>query len=272
MKKENNLKKTKMNLISCSFIILSCVLYKYGCILYYMIFLIPFLFIDIFKENYKKIHILKSLYSIFLFFLINSLLVIHQKPIISFDSVSSLVAYLNVIIICFINLFLYFSSFQSFFTRKDNIFFLLFLSIFFSVSVLYFLHSDKIMQVDFKYIVFFILLYVFFVKNAFNKDTCIKLNFLFSLSPLITVITSIIIMYFIIRAPICHENCYRMLGMVGFTYLLYFQIVSISSIVFLFLPEKYFLSKYYNLNRCLLLILLLFGACIQFEKFKFLIY
>ena len=272
MEKENNSKKTKMNLISFSFIILSCFLYKYGCILYYMIFLIPFLFIDIFKENYKKIYILKSLYSVFLFFLINSLLVVHQKPIISFSSLSGFVVYLNVIIICFINIFLYFSSFQLFFTRKENLFLLAFLSVFFSVSVFYFLYSDKTMQVDFKYILFFILLYVFFVKNSFSKDICIKLNFLFSLSPLITLIAAFIIMFFIIRALICHENCYRMLGMVGFTYLLYFQIVSISSIFFLFLPEKYFLSKYYNLNRCLLLILLLFGACIQFEKFKFLIY
>ena len=254
------------------FCVLSFIAYQFNIALFLLFFLLPIL-IDrqyhyFSKENY-------SLILIFGWFILNTFLLSKQANI-SINTPFFLSNISNILIIAWVNAIYYFY----FFTRilkidkkfiSSKILWIIVLLCLFE-TICFWENKFLYYLIPFAAISFVAtLLYIYFLMKVFSKEECIYINLLISISPIIIVLSAWISIFLILQTFDVQKD-FRPLFLYGFYYLIFFQIISLSTIIFYFIPA----NKFNNSNKfikiislIILLILISIGIILQTKYGRF---
>ncbi len=254
------------------FCILSFIAYQFNIALFLLFFLAPILIDKRYHYFSKETY---SLILIFCWFILNTFLLSKQTNI-SISTPFFLSNILNILIIAFVNVVYYFCFFANIIKVDDKlvsvktIWGIVFLCLFETVC----LWENKFSNYLFVFIVIGVvatLLYIYFLMKIFSKEECIYINLLISISPVITILSAWISIFLILQTFDVQKD-FRPLFLYGFYYLIFFQITSISTIIFYLIPA----NKFNNSNKfikmislIILLVLISIGVFIQTKYGRF---
>lgn len=254
-------------------LILVCMLANsFSIALYLVLYLFPLLLS--FKYSWQIIN--RILLSILIWLAINVHILLIEDKIVSIENSDYIVALVNTLIISWVNIFIY--SYFSYalwgiIKKKWNerlARFSIIVTIFVNFLTAIFLY-ERIAISSYIFMLFFAGLYVFLLGRLITKNFAIYINFMFSVSSIATIITGVVIIFFIIRQFINPENGMRMGGALSLTFLNYFQITSLSS-CFQYLCPTIERSGNLRLYGFLLFLLMSVGIVFQYLRLNFLIY
>lgn len=260
----------------------SFIAYQYHIALYLIFFLVP-LYINEKISVIKNLHFEGVILSIVTWLALNAYILTIKQALVTSSLVGTYVAISNTLVFAWMNIIIYFYCFYNvyillkknknievfFSVNKYNLLFIV-TSIIINVAVFISLYKSVDASV-YLYAVIFLLLYTFLLRGIVTKQLGIYINFLISSSSIVTVISGIIIVFFIIQKLYSPEDEMRGGCSVSVTFLSYFNIAGISSILLYLLPNK---EKNNNKYVCLFLMFLLVsvGIIFQFNYLKFLFY
>lgn len=254
-------------------LILVCMLANsFSITLYLVLYLFPLLLS--FKYSWQIIN--RILLSILIWLAVNIHILLIEDKIVSIENSDYIVAIVNTLVISWVNIFIY--SYFSYalwgiIKKKWNerlARFSIIVTIFVNFLTAIFLY-ERIAISSYIFMLFFAGLYVFLLGRLITKDFAIYINFMFSVSSIATIITGVVIIFFIIPQFINPENGMRMGGALSLTFLNYFQITSLSS-CFQYLHPTIKRWSRMRLYGFLLFLLMSVGIVFQFLRLNFLIY
>lgn len=255
------------------FCAVSFIAYQFNLALFLLFFLIPILI-------EKQCHCFsKEIYSLILivgWFILNTFLLSKQTDV-SINTPFLFFNILNILIIALVNAIYYFcfwgiilkaeKKFISFHILCIIVSLCLFETIcFWENRFLYYLIPFAIIG----FIAAF--LYVYLLMQVFSKEECIYINLLISISPIITVLSAWISIFWVLQTFDVQKD-FRPVFLYGFNYLIFFQVISVSSIIFYFIPaDKFNKSKKIKkmISWSILLIFLGVGVLLQTKYGRFL--
>lgn len=253
-------------------IVLSISVSFYAVIIYLVFYLFPLLL----SLKYSWQNIDKILLSILIWLAVNVHILLIEDKIVSIENTNYIVAIVNTLIISWVNIFIY--SYFSYalwgiIKKKWNerlARFSIIMTMLVNFLTAIFLY-ERIAISSYVFMLLFAGMYVFLLSRLLTKDFAIYMNFMFSVSSVATVVTGVVIIFFIVRQFINPENGLRMGGALSLTFLNYFQITSLSSCFQYFYPtiER---SGNLRLYGFLLFLLMSVGIVFQFLRLNFLIY
>lgn len=254
-------------------LILVCMLANsFSISLYLVLYLFPLLLS--FKYSWKIFD--KILLSILIWLAVNVHVLLIEDKIVSIGNTNYIIAIVNTLIISWVNIFIY--SYFSYALweiikkkwNKKLAQFSIIMTILVNVLTVVFLY-EKIEIYYYIFVLFFAGMYMFLLSRLLTKDFAIYINFMFSVSSVVTIITGVVIIFFIVRQFINPEDGLRMGGALSLTFLNYFQITSLSSCFQYFYPTIK-RSVGLHLYGFLLFLLMSVGIVFQYLRLNFLIY
>lgn len=281
---KNILKKVKeINYLMLSLIVgLSFVAYQFNIVLYFSLYLVPLYLLEKFITGDDK-RMIGLLISIVLWLTLNENLYVMDTIIVTVKQVSYIKALINNLILAWVNIIIYSYAFYSLYfliknTKlvvfiKNNFQYIVLGTIIINILTFASLHSyENINKIFYLYALIFALLYTLLLYKIVSKNIGILINFVIAISPLITVICAEIIVFLIVQAFYSYEGSKRFYCMTSLTFINYFQITSISSVILYFLPQGH--NNFPRLSRyvIMLFLLIIVGIVIQFNYFNFLQY
>ncbi len=262
----------KIIFLTLLFSILSFIAYQYQIVLYFIFFLYPLFYL--YLKN--KLEGFIPYFSIIItWFIFNTLLLRFDTINILNTSSSLVINFINVLIISWINFFLYFVFFIKMFNNK--IFQEKNKNIVIGVTVLATLINTKFMWENYfnDYLfellavgIFFSFVYSLLMHKAFIKGTILKINFILSLSPLFTLVSAIISIFFVLNTMTIAHN--YAVYLYSFYFLSFFQLTLVSSVSTIFFNKGYTQNQHTFLYRILLFILINIGILLQYQYISFL--
>ncbi len=190
---------------------------------------------------------------------------------------------LNHLIISWVNIVIYIWGIYwgYFLIQKSNFFIYLnnhihiLLIITIAVNIITFISLYPKVEVNhFSYgIVIWGLSYIFLISKLFTTKLGIWINFLISVSSIVTIVSGIIIIFIILQKFINPENGYRAVCLSCITFINYYQISSVGSLVlYPFRKSKWSKNSKYSMYILILFLCLSLGLVIQFTQLDFLRY
>lgn len=254
-------------------LILVCMLANsFSITLYLVLYLFPLLLS--FKYSWQIIN--RILLSILIWLAVNIHILLIEDTIVSTVNTNYIVAIVNTLIISWVNIFIYsYFSYALWGIIKEkwnerlsqfSIIMIIFVN-FFTAIFLY----ERAAISSYIFMLLFAGMYVFLLSRSLTKDFAIYINFMFSVSSVATIITGVVIIFFIVQQFINPENGLRMGGALSLTFLNYFQITSLSSCFQYFYPTIK-QSGNLRLYGFLLFLLMSVGIVFQYLRLNFLIY
>lgn len=273
-----NLSQKTIFLIIFISVLASLFAYQYKIVFYYLLALIP-----LFILQNKSTLITKLLTTAFLWFIVNLGILSTTTSIINPQKLSMEIVLINTLILSWVNfaiyMFFFYNIYQEISWVKDKLqnksftFYIILVTIiscFLTTLSLYkYIYSPIWVAVA---SIIFALIYTYLLNKIFSKKQIIFINFSLSLSPIITIISAWIILFIILNTLYIPE-AKRPCMMIGFTFLVYLQILSISSLLTLITPKKAHQKNSYNILIYFFLFLLIsIGIIIQRIYLPFLYY
>lgn len=252
--------------------VLSYVTYQFNIALFLVFFVIPILI----NTKYSKLLTLNRNLTLIAFWILLNTFLISRYANAPVNSSFLYVNILNTLLIAWIN-FLYCICFfynMSKVSKKiislKTLYSILFLCSFETICF----WESKFSNHLFSFIIIGVIsafLYTYLLMQIFSKKECLYINLIVSLSPIITVICAFVSIFLILKTFNVQKD-FRPAYLYGLYYLIFFQIISLSSIVFYFIPS----SKFKNKNKTIkfisiiiLLILISIGVIIQTQYGRF---
>lgn len=273
---KNKIKLIRNGLISNIRLIVILVIFNWLSFVSYQYNLVIFLLFYVFLA-YIGLKNIKKEYQIYLiivlWLVLNINIVLLEKDIVSIDKVNLYVACLNTLIIAWSNIVLYFifckiiynNSKDSRCSSKKYVYITVLFNIITALALYKYIPNS--------YYVFsflFAVLYCYCIRILFDRFFLIFLNFMCSISSIITTISGICIVL-ITQKLYFPENDLRYGCTTSITFLNYFQITTLSSILAYYTPSLD-ISKHKLLSKIIVFFLISLGIIIQFLLLRFLKY
>lgn len=259
-------------------VLLSLYLYQFNVALYYTIFLIPFLLMPITNSVTTKL-----ITSLIIWLGLNTLILSDKTHII--DLKTTEIISVNVLIVTWVNCIVYFYFFYELYEKNISIkqslnnenvqrwlvFFTIISNLIILLSLGKYNNYNNTILIG---AIIYTIVYTYLLRKLLSVSQAIYANFLIALSPIISVISAWIIMLFILRT-LYFPEVQRPGMLLGITFLQYFQVLSISSLIIYFTRNRIKIQKYTNQRVFLvglLAIVLSIGIIVQKLYFNFLYY
>lgn len=258
--------------------VLSYVAYQYNIVLFLVFALLPFWLISKSKKISKKAKLWRNCWlSFFMWFIVNAIILKQEKVMFALPDVNMIVSFSNALIVTWVNFVIFvmwgYTFFYSFLKDKTELnlekqIYFISTTIVFSVLMVIYSQANVYHIKNFEYIsllaaFFASIIYTILIGRIFPKKICYMINLFLSMSFIVIFVTGLIIIYGYVGFYIPEKG--RPIGFADLQYLVYFQIVSFSSIILYFLPQKYFTKKphFHGWEMVLLCGLLSVGICLQ---------
>ncbi len=236
---QKNVFSTHKIIILVELIFLAIIANHYQIALYLIFFLLPIYLAKNFNlDSIFRIFILIGTWIIFNTFLLSKQTDVSINTPFFFSNI------LNILIIVWINIICYFCFFYKILKTSEKVISfqtLLIIIVLCLIETVCF-WEKRFSSYVFPFIaisVFSTFLYTYLLMKCCSKKECLYINLLISISPIITFISACISIFFILNT-FNVQNDFRPVYLYGFDYLIFFQIISLSSIIFYFIPANKF--------------------------------
>ena len=238
------------------------------------------------KGSSNKFYMYGIWLSIIQWFLLNTYLHSLTKPVLNFSVIGEFRTILNAGIIIFVNMVIYFSFFffiykyqktknvinDDVIIKKSKVVFFIVLFMSFLIYLSLKPYASAQISYHIPQIIICIVLYSYFLLKAFTKSQALLFNLILSISPVVYVLSSYMMLFLFIKEFYCYDNCLRPLYGVCFTYLLYCQILTVSTLLLMNFPQKFLKKDNSKIYKIFLFALIFAGSVYQFIYFNKLIY